>query len=116
MKQETQMSEFENVIKAVENEAVKVEGEVKAEAKAVVAEVVKEVKAATVAISTEEKLVLRSTELEFLKSQMEIQRLSKIAETKSKEYQAFIEGLFTKYLLSKAEYVYDAAADLFKKL
>ena len=117
MSVETAVTEVE---KSVEGTVAKAEAEVKTVAEAVVAdvkaEVAKEVKVATVAISTEEKLVLRTAELEFLKAQMEIQRLSKITEAKSKEYQTFIEGLFTKYLLSKAEYIYDAASDLFKKL
>ena len=105
-------TEVKAVETAVEGEVVKIEGEVKAEA----AKVEEKAKAALVQVSTDEKLFLRETELEFLKTQMEIQRLSKIAETKSKQYADYVEGLFKKYLLEKAEYVFDGAVNVFKKL
>lgn len=93
-------------------EAKKVEGEV-----AAVAEKVEEkIKAALVQISTDEKLFLREAELEFLKAQMEIQRLQKIADAKSKAYTEFVESLFTKYGVSKAEYIFDGAVNVLKKL
>ena len=79
-------------------------------------EVVEKVKEALVSINAEEKLVLREAELDYLKAQMEIQRLSKITEAKSKEYQTYIEGLFKKYALDKATYMFDAAVNQFKKL
>ena len=99
------MEVIEKVETAVEGEAKQIEGEVVAEAKA-----------ALVQIAAEEKLVLRETELEFLKVQMELQRLSKLAEEKSKSYTAFVEGLYTRYGLNKAEYLFDAAVNQFKKL
>jgi galactokinase len=105
-------TEVKAVETAVEGEAVKIEGEVKAE----VAKVEEKTKAALVQVSTDEKLFLSDAELEFLKAQMEIQRLSKIADAKSKQYADYVEGLFKKYLLDKAEYVFDGAARLFKKL
>ena len=99
------------------------EGEVKSVAEAVVAEVKKiegevvaKEKATVVEIKAEEKLVLRELELEFLKSQMEIQRLSKLAEEKSKTYTAYIENLYKTYVITKAEYVFDGAVNSFKKL
>ena len=110
----------ETEVKAVEQEAVaevaKVETEVKTVAEAVVAKVEKIEKAAVVNIKAEEQLVLRNAELEFLKAQMEIQRLSKITEAKSKEYTTYVEGLFKTYVLDRAEYVFDGAINAFKKL
>ncbi len=124
---ETKAEEIEKAVEgtvaAAEGEVKTVAGEVEKEAKAVVADV-KEVatkaeekaKAAVVDIATEEKLFLREAELEYLKAQMEIQRLQKITESKSKEYQAYIEGLLKKYVISKTEYVFDATVNAFKKL
>jgi hypothetical protein len=110
------MSELENVVTAVEGEVKSVAEAVVAEAAKVEEKVVEVVKAAVVQIATEEKLVLREAELEYLKSQMEIQRLSKIAEAKSTEYQNTVSGLFKKYVLDKAEYVFDGSINAFKKL
>lgn len=87
-----------------------------AEVKKIEGEVVGKEKAAVIEIKSEEKLFLREAELEFLKAQMEIQRLSKLAEDKSKSYQAFVENLFKTYGITKVEYVYDAIANAFKKL
>jgi hypothetical protein len=102
----------ENVVKEVEGVGAaiveKVEGEV------VKAEEV--VKAALVSIVADEKLFLREAELEYLKAQMEIQRLAKITEAKSKQYVDYIDALFVKYGLQKTEYVFDAAVAQFKKL
>jgi hypothetical protein len=92
------------------------EAEVKTVAEAVEAKVEEKAKADVVQINAEEKLALRETELEYLKSQIEIQRISKITEAKSKEYQTYVEGLFTKYGLSKTEYIFDGSGNSFKKL
>lgn len=103
----------------VEGAVAAVEGEAKSVAEAVVAEVAKveeKVKAAVVQITADEKLFLREVELEFLKAQMEIQRLTKLAEEKSKSYTANIEQLFVKYGITKAEYVFDGTVNVFKKL
>jgi hypothetical protein len=100
------------LVQAVESEALKIEGEVVAAEEKVVAEV----KAAVVQVVAEEKLFLREAELEFLKAQVEIQRLTKIAEAKSEAYTKYVENLFVKYGLSKAEYVFDGAVNAFKKL
>jgi hypothetical protein len=116
------MSELEKIEAAVEGTVVAAEGEVKSvaeavatEAKKLEGEVAAEVKKA-VDISTEEKLFLREAELEYLKAQTEIQRLSKLAEAKSVSYQAYVENLFKKYALGKAEYVFDGAVNAFKRL
>ena len=110
------MSELENVVTAVEGEVKSVAEAVVAEAAKVEEKVVEAVKAATVEIKAEEQLVLRNAELTYLKSQMEIQRLSKVAEEQSKQYQAYVEGLFTKYGLDKLSYVFDGGVNAFKKL
>ena len=47
---------------------------------------------------------------------MEIQRISKLAEAKSKAYTEYVEQLFVKYGLTKAEYVFDGTVNAFKKL
>lgn len=93
--------------------------ELKEELKAVesaVEKVEEVVKAALVAITGDEKFSLRDIELEYLKSQMEMQRLTKIAENKGTEYKTLVEGLFKKYSLDKAEYVFDGAKLAFTKI
>jgi hypothetical protein len=121
---------MENLVTAVENEVKAVETKVETVAEAVKAEVVKvasevkaeiakvepEVKKALVEISTEEKLMLRETELSYLKLQVQIKELSAQTEALSKKYMDNVEKLFSKYLLTKAEYVFDGAVNSFKKL
>lgn len=111
--EETVVAEAQKVVEEVKTvaEAVVAKVEEKVEEKAVVVE-----KAAKVDITAEEKLFLREAELEYLKATMEIQRLNKITEDKSKSYSTFIETLLTKYVLSKTEYVFDATVNAFKKL
>jgi hypothetical protein len=106
----------EGEVKAVETKFENVAAAVVADAKAVETKVEEVVKAALVNIVADEKLFLREAELEFLKAQMEIQRLSKVAEAKSKSYTDYIESLFVKYGLTKAEYMFDGAVNAFKKL
>jgi len=106
----------EGEVKAVETKFENVAAAVVADAKAVETKVEEVVKAALVNIVADEKLFLREAELEYLKAQMEIQRLSKLAEAKSKAYTDYIENLFVKYALTKAEYVFDGAVNAFKKL
>jgi hypothetical protein len=95
----------------IEGGAVKFVDEVKAEvvkvAEEVKAYVAPEAKKATVAIASEEKLFLSDCELEYLKATQEIQRLTKITEGKAAEYKSYVEGLLTKYGISKAEYLFD---------
>ena len=107
---------IEGEVKAVEAKAETVAEALGADAKAVEEKAVAAVKAALVETKAEEKLFLREAELEFLKAQMEIQRLSKLAEAKSKSYTDYVEQLFAKYGLTKAEYVFDGAVNAFKKL
>ena len=106
------MSELQVIEAEVKAAVVKVE----TVAEAVVAKVEEKVKAAIVEIKVEEQLFLRSAELEFLKIQMEIQRISKLAEAKSKSYTEYVEQLFLHYGLTKTEYVFDGTVNAFKKL
>lgn len=106
------MSVAENVVNAVESAAKAVEGEVKTVAEAVVAEV----KKAVVNIKAEEELVLRNAELTYLKTQMEMQRLQKIAEDESKKYQTYVEILFKTYGLDKLSYMFDGTVNAFKAI
>ena len=110
------MSEVENVVNAVEGEVKSVAEAVVAEVKKVEGEVVAKEKAAVIKLKAEEALILREAELDFLKANMEIQRLTKIAEAKSKTYQEYVESLFKQYILDKASYIFDGAANVFKKL
>lgn len=105
-------AKVETVADAVAADAKAVE----AKTVAVVEKVEAVVKAALVNIVADEKLFLREAELEFLKIQVEIQRLSKAAEAKSKSYTDYVEQLFVKYALTKLEYVFDGAVNAFKKL
>ena len=97
---------------SIENVVKEVETEVKKEVEAVV----EKVEAAVIEIKAEERLFLRECELEFLKSQVELQRLQKVAETKTKEYQSFVEKLVARYLIDKSKYVFDGVTNTFKKL
>lgn len=103
-------------VAAVEVKAETVAEAVATEVKAEVVKVEEAVKAKIVNIKAEEKLFLREAELEFLRAQMEIQRLTKIAEDKSKAYQAYIENLYKTYAITKVEYVFDGAVNAFKAL
>ena len=107
---------IEGEVKAVETKVETVAAAVVADAKAVETKVEEVVKAALVNIVADEKLFLREAELEYLKAQMEIQRLSKVAEEKSKSYTDYIKSLFVKYGLTTVEYVFDGAINAFKKL
>src|SRR5260370_40851245 len=111
------------VLNAVEQEAKTVAAAVATEAKEAVVEVKgvaaqagEVVKATIVQITTEEKLVARELELEYLKVTMEIQRLTKITEEKARAYQANVEGWLKKYGLTKDEFIFDATINAFKKL
>lgn len=104
--------ELKAVETAVESEVVKVE-----DAVVKVAEEVKtEVKAALVALTGDEKFLLRDTELEYLKAQMEIQRLTRVAEAKGLEYRNAVDSFLKKYALDKAEYIFDGAKLAFTKI
>ena len=106
----------ETVVNAVEGEVKSVAEAVVAEVKKVEGEVVAKEKAAVIKLKAEEELFLADAELSFLKAQTEIQRLSKLAEEKSKAYTAYVDGLFKTYAVTKAEYVFDGAVRVLKAL
>jgi type IV secretory pathway VirB4 component len=98
----------ETVVNAVEAEVVKVAEEVKAE-------VVKAVERFTQEITAEEKLVIREIENEYLKAQMEIQRLSQITQGAQKKFTDTVDSLVKKYAVSPAEWLFDNISLQFKK-
>jgi len=96
------------VVEEVKQEIVKVAEEVKAE-------VVKVVEKATQELSAEEKLVIREIENEYLKAQIEINRLSQITQKAQKSFTDTVEGLVKKYAVSSAEWVFDNVSLTFKR-
>ena len=87
---------------------------VKEEVKAVEVEVVRvveavlpEAKKLTQEITAEEKLAIREIENLYLKTQMEIQRLSQITQKAQQDFTKTIEDLVKKYVVSPAEWVFD---------
>src|ERR1035437_1057359 len=87
---------------------------VEAEVKAVEAEVVAvaekaavEVKKLTQELTAEEKLAIREIENEYLKAQMEIQRLSQITQGAQKKFTDTVETLVKKYGVEPATWVFD---------
>jgi uncharacterized protein YeeX (DUF496 family) len=99
----------ETVVEEVKAEAVKLVEEAKAV-------VTPEAKKIETKLSAEEALVLRTAEVDYLKSTMEIQRLTKITEEKAKQYQTAVDGYLVKRGISKAEYLFDGIALEFKKI
>jgi hypothetical protein len=102
---------LETEAKTIEGEVVAAAEKVAEEVKTVAEKVAEEVKpvekAAVVKITAEEKLILADAELEYLKASQQIQQLQKVTETKRDEYQKSVEGFLQKYLISKADYVFD---------
>ena len=87
-----------------------VEGEVKAveaEVLKVVEEAKTEVKKLTQEITAEAKLTIREIELEYVKAQAEIQRLSQITQGAQKKFTDTVEALVKTYGVSPAEWVFD---------
>jgi hypothetical protein len=93
-----------NAETAVKQEVVEVAEEVKAE-------VVK----ATQELGAEEKLVIREIENEYLKAQIEINRLSQITQNAQKRFTDTVENLVKKYAVSPAEWVFDNVSLTFKR-
>ncbi len=107
---------------SVSNEVVAVEQAVVDEAKAVKQAVVEEVKKVEVAVErtvqelqVEERLVIREIENEYLKAQMEINRLSQITQKCQKDFTAKVEELTKKYAVNPAEWLFDNVSLIFKK-
>lgn len=116
----------ENQAKTAETAAQgAVEGAVaaaEAQLKAVVSDVEKvaeQVEAKEVAwrvdITDAEKLALRNLENEYLKAQMEIQRLSAIVQNAQKQFPVLVESFVKKYAINPAVHVFDAVELAFKR-
>ncbi len=88
---------------AAETVATKVETVAKEVAEAPKEELKKFVSLAT----AEEKLVLKETELEYLKLQMQIKDLQTKAEALSSKYKTTVDGYFEKYAIDKTKYIFD---------
>jgi hypothetical protein len=88
---------------------------VEAAVKAIEAKVVKFAEGARVEISVEEKFFVTKMENEFLKSQLEIQRLTKIVENTQKQYVAFLEGLTKKYAINPLTHMFNNIELVFTK-
>ena len=67
-------------------------------------------------ISTEEKLIVREIENEYLKAQMEIQRLSQITQAAQKKFTTTVETMTKKYAIDPATFIFDNVALVFKKI
>lgn len=91
------VEEVKEVVQEVETKAVALEQKVRQE------------------IASEEKVIITKMENEFLKAQMEIQRLQTIVSTTQKSYPEYIKNLAEKYSLNIAEWTFDAVELLFKK-
>ena len=81
--------------------------EVKAEVVKVIEAVVPEVKKMIQELTAEEKLGIREIENEYLKAQMEIQRLSQITQGAQKKFTDTVESLVKKYGVAPTEWVFD---------
>jgi ribosome recycling factor len=92
------------VVEEVKQEVVKVVEEG-------MAETIKTVKE----IGSEEKLAIREIENEYLKAQIEINRLSQITQNAQKNFTSTVEGLAKKYAMAPAEWVFDNVSLTFKR-
>jgi hypothetical protein len=98
----------ETVVKAVEAEVVKV-------VEGVAAAVKPEVKKLVQELTAEEKLAIREIENEYLKAQMEIQRISQITQGAQKKFTDTVESLVKKYGVTPAEWVFDNVKLIFTR-
>jgi type IV secretory pathway VirB4 component len=94
----------ETIVEEVKQEVVKVAEEVKAE-------VVKAVQE----LSAEEKLGIREIENEYLKAQIEINRLSQITQKAQKSFTDTVESLTKKYAVDPANWLFDNVSLTFKR-
>lgn len=94
----------ETVVEDVKQEVIQVVEEVKAVAKKVAPE-----------ISAEEKLVIREIENSYLKSQIEIQRLSQITQKAQADFTKTVEDLTKRYAIDPAQWLFDNVTLSFRK-
>ena len=99
----------------VEAEVKALEGEVVAKVEKMAEKAAVEVKKLTQELTAEEKLAIREIENEYLKAQMEIQRLSQITQGAQKNFTDTVESLVKKYGVSPAEWVFDNVSLIFKR-
>ena len=92
-----------------------IEGEVVAKVEKVAEEIKEEAKKLTQELTAEEKLVIRELENEYLKAQMEIQRLSQITQGAQKKFTETVDSLVKKYAVSPAEWIFDNVSLIFKR-
>lgn len=104
-----------DVVQEVEDVAVEVKDEVVKVAKTVEAEIVSVAQKIRQEIESEEKVIITKMENEFLKAQLEIQRLQTTVATTQKSYPEYIKNLAEKYALNIAEWSFDAVELVFKK-
>ena len=97
------MAPLNEVLKQVDEAAKAAEAEVVKVTEAVVPEVKKMLQELT----AEEKLGIREIENEYLKAQMEIQRLSQITQGAQKKFTDTVEALVKKYGVNPTEWVFD---------
>ena len=109
------VAEVKAEVKAVEMEAEAAVNTVKKVLNTATGEVTHVATGAVVAITAEEKLVIRELENKFLKTQMEITRLQSIAQEVQKNFPALIEQLKQKYVVDPATYVFDSAKLEFRR-
>ena len=108
-----------NVTVEVEQEvkkaAVAVETAVAPVVKAVKAEVAKIVEKTTQEITDAEKLAIREIENTYLKSQIEINRLSQITQKAQQDFTANVEALTKKYVVPAETWVFNNVSLIFQK-
>jgi len=126
-------NEVENEVKAVEvevakvvspvkvgieeaySDAKKVEGVVAADVSAAVKEVVGKIVKTEIAITTEERLVIRELETGFLRLQLDLQNIQRRIEDTTKKYDNTVAALAKKYEC-EATHIFDLASAMFKKV
>jgi uncharacterized protein (DUF342 family) len=100
--------DVQEVVKAVETEVKKVEGEVVAAAEKVIERVTQE-------LTSDEKLAIREIENTYLKAQMEIQRFSQATQKAQGDFTATVERLTKKYVVPVETWVFDNVTLTFRK-
>jgi type IV secretory pathway VirB4 component len=94
----------ETLVQEVKAEVVKVVEEVKAEVEKLVQE-----------LSAEEKLIIREIENEYLKAQIEINRLSQITQNAQKKFTETVESLTKRYAVDPVLWVFDNVTLSFRR-
>jgi hypothetical protein len=73
------------------------------------------VAAVRIELTDAEKLVIRNVENEYLKAQMELQRLSSVTQNASRQFTNTVESYVKKYAIDPAVHVFDTVELVFKK-